>query len=299
MLSFSSRVGQRLVSHSYSANRRLPLAPLASRAASCGGVCPDGALPASFSATKYAAKGREIKLGGSNVYVSGDPAWKSGVVVMHDVFGPNGGDHKALCDGLAAGGHYVVMPDFFEGGSIEPYYLAKKVPEGKKWLQNFGWAHCGPILDHVYEHLSEQGVERTGSIGFCWGAWAVAKACQDPSKMQAGIWCHPSVQVGKELYEGETEHELTEAVKSPTLIMPSPQEPKFYSNGELAQIMDKNGVANDMVYFGDQTHGWVVRGAGFLGKSWEDCGGVKDLNSIVGVQRAVNLALGWYGKHLY
>jgi dienelactone hydrolase len=238
-------------------------------------------------------------LGGSNVYVSGDPAWKSGVVVMHDVFGPNGGDHKALCDGLAAGGHYVVMPDFFEGGSIEPYYLAKKVPEGKKWLQNFGWAHCGPILDHVYKHLSEQGVERTGSIGFCWGAWAVAKACQDPSKMQAGIWCHPSVQVGKELYEGETEHELTEAVKSPTLIMPSPQEPKFYSNGELAQIMDKNGVANDMVYFGDQTHGWVVRGAGFLGKSWEDCGGVKDLNSIVGVQRAVNLALGWYGKHLY
>merc|ERR1712186_99101 len=59
--------------------------------------------------------------------------------------------------------------------------------------------------------------------------------------------CHPSVQVGKELYEGETEHELTEAVRSPTLILPSPQEPTFYRNGELARIMEGNGVANDML----------------------------------------------------
>jgi len=204
-----------------------------------------------------------------------------------------------LCDELAAGGHYVVMPDFFEGGSIEPYYKAKKVADGKVWLKQFNWAHCGGILEHVYLYLHSLGVERTGSIGFCWGAWAVAKACQDPSKMQAGVWCHPSLQVARELYEGETEHELTEHIRSPTLILPSPQEPDFYSNGKLAQILDKNGIANDTVYFGDQTHGWVVRGAGFLGKSWEECGGLKNANSIIGVQRAVNLSLGWYAKHLY
>lgn len=279
--------------------QRAPLAKVLSRAASCGGVCPDGSLPLAYNAPEYVAKGKEFTLGGAKIYASGDPQWKSSVVVMHDVFGPERRDHKALCDALAAGGHYVVMPDFFEGGSIEPFYKAKQIPEGKQWLKKFNWAHCSPILEDVYAHLREKGVERTGSIGFCWGAWAVAKACQDPSKMQAGVWCHPSVQVGKELYEGETEHELTDAVRSPTLICPSPQEKEFYRNGELARIMDKNGVANDMVYFHDQSHGWVVRAAGFLGKSWEDNGGERDLNSIVGVQRAVNLALGFYAKHLY
>lgn len=300
MMSLVSRVSKRhLQGAAAFGHGRSSVAPAFSRAASCGGVCPDGALPLSYNAPEYVGKGKEINLGGANTYVTGDPSWKSSVIVMHDVFGPKRRDHRALCDGLAAGGHYVVMPDFFEGGSIEPYYAAKKVPEGKQWLKKFGWAHCSPILDLVHAHLREQGIERTGSIGFCWGAWAVAKACQDPSKVQAGVWCHPSVQVGKELYEGETEHELTEAVRSPTLIMPSPQEPEFYRNGELAKIMDGNGIANDMVYFHDQSHGWVVRAAGFLGRSWVESGGVSDTHSIIGVQRAVNLALGWYAKHLY
>jgi len=299
MLGLFGRAGKEVVRRSTLAKRSWDVSPLLSRAASCGGVCPDGALPASFDLPDYATKGREIDLGGAKAYVTGDPSWKTGIIVMHDVFGTNGGYHKALCDGLAAGGHYVVMPDFFEGGSIEPFYKAKQVSEGKQWLKQFNWAHCSTILENVDAHIREQGVEKAGTIGFCWGAWAVAKACQDPSKVQAGVWCHPSCQVGKELYEGETEHELTAAVQAPTLILTSPQEPAFYSNGELAKIMDANDISNDSVHFADQTHGWVVRGAGFLGKSWEDCGGVKDVNSIIGVQRAVNLALGWYAKHLY
>nr|ABO47864.1 putative endo-1,3;1,4-beta-glucanase [Alexandrium fundyense] len=266
MLCLFGRAGKGLAHHAPFAKACLPVTSVWSRAASCGGVCPEGALPASFGGVDYGVKGREIDLGGANVYVTGDPSWKSSVIVMHDVFGANGGSHKALCDGLAAGGHYVVMPDFFEGGSIEPYYKAKQVPEGKRWLKKFNWAHCSQILDYVHAHLRERGVERTGSIGFCWGAWAVAKACQDPTKVQAGVWCHPSCQVGKEPYEGETEQELTDAVRSPTLILPSPQEPDFYRNGELAKIMGrKRGHERHTVLFSRIRHmGWVVRAAGFL-----------------------------------
>merc|ERR1711976_99271 len=101
------------------------------------------------------------------------------------------------------------------------------------------------------------------------------------------------------LYEGETEHELTAALQSPTLILPSPQDPEFYRNGELAVIMNENDVPNDMVYFDDQVHGWVVRAAGFLGRSWEACGGEADVHAAVGMNRAVSLALGWYAKHLF
>lgn len=258
--------------------------------------CPAGAWPALAAPEAYEEKGIVFTLEGTRCYASGSPQFGSGVIVMHDVFGPWTGNHKILCDQLAAGGHYVVMPDFYDGGSIQPYYDTNRVPEGKAWLKKFNWKYCSDKLKPVHAHLKENGVSRVGSIGFCWGAWLVAKVCQDPSLVQAGVWCHPSCQVAKELYEGETEHELTAAVKSATLILPSPQEAEFYRNGELAQIMNDKGVPNDMVYFEDQAHGWVVRAAGFLGKSWE---GEINVQAAVGFNRAVNLALGWYAKHLY
>ncbi|CAE8587418.1 unnamed protein product [Polarella glacialis] len=233
--------------------------------------CPPGAWPALAAPKDYIEKGRSISIGGTECYVSGSLMWGTGIIVMHDVFGPHSGNHKGLCDQLAAGGHYVIMPDFFNGGSMEPYYAAKQVTEGKQWLKQFNWAYCSKKLEPVHAHLSENAVSKVGSIGFCWGAWAVAKVCQDPSKVQAGVWAHPSCQVGKELYEGETEHELASAVRAPTLILASPQEPEFYSNGELANIMNCNAIPNDLVFFKDQAHGWVVRAAGFLGRSWEDC----------------------------
>ena len=77
----------------------------------------------------------------------------------------------------------------------------------------------------------EKGITKTGSIGFCWGSWVVAKMTQNRENCQAGVWAHPSVFVAKDLYEGETEQELTERVKAATLVMPSKQEPDFYRNG--------------------------------------------------------------------
>jgi len=260
--------------------------------------CPTGAHPALAAPTSYEEKGSVITLGSTQCYISGSHVFGSGIILMHDVFGPWSGNHKIVCDQLAAGGHLVVMPDFFDGGSIEPFYEAKQVPEGKQWLKKFNWKHCSEKLEPVYAYLKEKAVNRVGSIGFCWGAWLVAKVCQD-SRVQAGVWCHPSLQVAKELYEGETEHELAAAVRSATLILPSPQDAEFYRNGELAKIMSDNGIPNDMVFFEDQAHGWVVRAAGYLGKSWHACGGEDNVKAAIGMNRAVNLALGWYAYHLY
>mmetsp|Transcript_8589 Transcript_8589/g.22157 ORF Transcript_8589/g.22157 Transcript_8589/m.22157 type:complete len:267 (-) Transcript_8589:112-912(-) len=261
-------------------------------------VCPQGALPATFE-NEYQGKGEFHKMGGTDVYIVGDPKWESAIVLMHDVFGAHRGNTKAICDALARGGYYVVMPDFFEHGSIEPFYKSGEIEGGKKWLAKFDWAHCSAILKAVYAHLKEKGIKRTGSVGFCWGAWTVAKACMDPSTMQAGVWFHPSLQVDVVLFQGKTEHELTADVRSPTLICPSSQEAEFYRNGELKEIMNKNGVANDMVYFKEEKHGWMVRGSGPLGTPWEEVDGVKNLRSIIDVQRGVDLTLGFYAKHLF
>jgi len=250
---------------------------------------------------KYVPKGETIEVGGASCYRVGHN-WGTAVVVMHDVFGPDSGGHKQICDRLADGGHYVVMPDFFEGGSVEPYYKAGRVPDGKKWLSKFGWnQHCGPIMEGVYEHLYKDiKVDRCGSIGFCWGAWAVAKTCQDPQKMHAGVWAHPSCQVGHELYGEGDEFELASLVQSPTLILPTPQDEAMYLDGSLTRRMHANCITTDCIYFpAPVTHGFFVRAAGFLGKSWEDCGGQRDMAEYVAVNRGINLSLGWFAKHLF
>jgi len=261
-------------------------------------LCPEGALPASYADEHYKGKGKEVKLGKENAYVTGDIKWGTAVIVCHDVFGPNKGTHHQLCDAIAAGGHYVVMPDFFKTGSIEPFYAAKTVDtEGLKWLKQFNWAHCSSVLESVYAHLKEKNISRIGSIGFCWGSWVVAKMCQNSNHCQAGVWAHPTIFVAKELYEGETEQELSAAVKAPILIMPSKQEPDFYKNGELIEIMAKNGIHSETIKFEDQLHGWVIRGSGWLGEYYKP--GTTDVKAIIGVQRAVNSSLGFYAKHLY
>lgn len=260
-------------------------------------LCPAGALPASYGDDNYKAQGEEVKLGPENAYVAGDTKWESAVIVCHDVFGPNKGTHHQLCDAIAAGGHYVVMPDFFKGGSIEPFYASKTVPKGVEWLAQFNWKHCSTVLESVYAHLKEKGIKRIGSIGFCWGAWVVAKMCQNKEHCQAGVWAHPTIFVAKEIYEGETEQELAAAVKCPILILPSKQEPEFYKNGELIKIMADNGISSETLIFEDQNHGWMIRGSGWLGNYYQK--GTTDQKAIIGVQRAVNASLGFYAKHLY
>jgi len=283
----------------------------------CGGICPESPITDAYSShdsTKgepnfgehYVAKGQTIISGHPAnqhfMYTTGDPSWESAIIIFHDVHGPHGGDHKAICDILASMGFYVVMPDFFKGGSIKPWQDADNEAGGIEWIKEFDWAHCGNILEGpggVYDHLDKMGIRRTGSIGFCWGCWVQVIACQKPEHIQAQVWCHPSLQAGRALFGTETEEELAALTKAPTLMLPSQVEPPRYSDGTLTGIMHENGVAADSILFADQVHGFVTRGAGSFGKSWDGNKGVRDLSSLHAVQRALNLALGWYSKYLF
>jgi len=242
-------------------------------------------------------------IGELDCYVAGEPAGalRAAIVVMYDVYGLNGGHARGVCDELAAAGYYVVMPDFFRGGTIEPFYRAGEPQRGKQWLRQFDWACVGAHLSAVHEHLRSLGIGRVGSIGFCWGAWAVAKACQDPTKVQAGVWCHPSCQVARELYEGETEAELAGALRAPTLVMTGRNDPEIYRDGSLTGVMARNGVPGEAVHFEDMVHGWVTRGAGFLGRDWSATSCLPETDPRVqrDVRRALQLAAGWFAKHLF
>lgn len=270
--------------------------------------CPAGALPKlDVDSNAYDPQGKVIQIHvpaisqAVDCYVIGDPKWQRGIVLFHDVFGPNSGHHRAICDRLAMAGYYVIMPDFYEGGSIEPYYIAQKVADGKQWLKKFDWPQwCGPIMDEVYKYLYDDlQLTKLGCIGFCWGAWLCARASHDKTKMHAAVWMHPSCQVGHELYGEGDERDLTDKIQSPTLIVKTPQDPDMYlPNGELLQILKKNGIPCDGLFFRQQTHGFMTRAAGFLGKSWEACGGKMDLSEHAAVNRGINVTLGWIAKYL-
>jgi dienelactone hydrolase len=238
-------------------------------------------------------------------YVVGDASSKKGIMLMYDVFGFNGGHVKGVCDELASQGFLVVMPDFYfggknpRGGSIEPFYDAGEAKMGKDWLKQFSWDWCGPRVDACVKFMRSKGVAKVGSIGFCWGAWAVARFSADPSVCQAGVWAHPSCQVGHELYGEDDERWLAAQVRAPTLMLPSMHEPDMYRNGSLTEIIEKNGVATETVEFQGMRHGWVTRAAGFLGKSFV-AGGGDEADAAVqrGVREAILLSAKFIHKHL-
>lgn len=74
--------------------------------------CPAGSEPQLD--TTYKGKGQDITYQDLPLYVVGTGHTKA-VLVNYDIFGPNGGRTKQVCDQLADEGYLVVMPDYYHG----------------------------------------------------------------------------------------------------------------------------------------------------------------------------------------
>lgn len=265
------------------------------------GICPKGSLPAVFNISSK-GKGSVINLGDTQAYVTGDPNWKTGLVLVHDIYGW-GGHHRDIADLFAEGGYYVIMPDFFKGGenATEEAWNDGKPQEGAAFLQKFPWSVISPVFDLAINHLKSKGIQKVGTFGFCWGAWVCALASQDYSKVQAVVWYHPTLQADQLLFAGPTVPELGAKVRAPTLSLPSGDEPDYYTNGETMGKMTANGIDNHTYTFKGTHHGYMTRGAGStteLGKSWKQVGGTDSLGSLLVIQRGLNMGLGWFAKYL-
>jgi len=213
------------------------------------GCCPVGSEP-QLAAT-HIPTGKEETIDGLPLYTvgSGDKA----IIFIFDVFGPDAGRTKLICDQLADAGFFVILPDFFRKDPWNSNDFSKIGEFFQKW----NWDVLNKDLENVvYPYLEKRGTKSIGMVGCCWGDYVVVKASAS-GKITAAVGFHPTLN-----YFGPTIEELTEAVKCPQFYMPAGNDPEELKEGGSAEkiLKEKFGEKGRVKTFPDVQHGWVPRG---------------------------------------
>ena len=245
--------------------------------------CPPNAHPALARDESYELRGHVLQLGpggGLSVYVTGDaPRGSPGLLVAHDIFGPDSGRTKQLCDVLARRlGVLVVLPDFFRGDPFFPeaygnsMYSWRSVGESLFDLlircralellfssnKRASWEVVGRDFEDIcIPLLQERGCRKIGVLGFCWGGWFGCHAASN-----ADICCvaafHPSLEPC--FLVGESSAELCAAVNCPVLMITAGEDSANVKSGGLLSnsIAEKSALLEEQSVFEefkDMRHG--------------------------------------------
>jgi len=251
------------------------------------GCCPPGSHGEAVTQV-YEPKGSLQMLGVTECYIVGQG--RSAIVVGTDVFGVESGRTREICDILASSLLVmVVVPVFFStrlpGGldndhaetmistsrenKKSPWWrkmgayvgIACRLPGFIRDLKSHNWEKIGAILNNdVLPYLKQQGVEKIGIMGFCWGAWIAARASTSPDFCcAAGV--HPSTTSICSLLS-EDHNYLCDQVQCPTMILTAKNDDAcLKEDGPIATAMAAKPFGADCVFktFPDMKHGWVNR----------------------------------------
>eukprot|EP00949_MAST-11_sp_MAST-11-sp1_P000376 g376.t1 len=223
--------------------------------------CPPGSWPglAEDNTRDLSGKTQVTASGLVNYVVSGESAADKGVVFIYDVHGFSGGRVKSVCDAVAMAGFHCCMPDVYGKEAGVNDFGGFGSPGGKEFLQKHTWDTLEPKLDESIQILKEKGATKIAAVGFCWGAWVVFKL-STTGKISAGASCHPSIKVGKILFD-EEENDIASKVKCPQLLLPAGNDPdNLKDGGELVGIVRGLGVDCETTEYPEMLHGWVIRG---------------------------------------
>ena len=165
-----------------------------------------------------------------------------------------------MADQIADKGYLVLLPDYYRQDSW-PESKPPGGPDTFEWILQFTWEKVEKdIYSKVLPYLMEKGVTTVGTVGTCWGAWVVLKACTS-DQFRCGVSWHPSFQCAGVF--GEKEEDIAELVKSPQLIMPAGGDlQNVMEDGEILKILRSKpfGEACEHKFFPDVTHGFMTRG---------------------------------------
>mmetsp|Transcript_6910 Transcript_6910/g.14516 ORF Transcript_6910/g.14516 Transcript_6910/m.14516 type:complete len:282 (+) Transcript_6910:201-1046(+) len=210
---------------------------------------------------------------------------KSGIIVFPDVWGmiPR---TKSICDTFAqCGRHQVLMFDPFRGET-----KADHEDDTAGWLASVPYRpNVETDIEACLEYLVDaKGVDRDkiGVHGFCWGAWAIAKASSSGLRFKAAVWAHPSTGIERRAFGGDEEamiHNM--AISLPVLVMPgSNDDARFKNDGEFSEVIRSRG--GKVVDFPDMIHGWTTRGDTSIPEVRRD------------TEKALGLALDYFNERL-
>lgn len=224
-----------------------------------------------------------------------------GLVVYTDVWGFHPQSRiRVVCDALAAHtGLQVISPDCLRGNTVAQHPFGDDFPA---WIRSVPY---NPIvyqdtitcLQYLQQQLRKDAKTTTttppsnetfkfGVIGYCWGAWAMAKSCcSAPSAPPAIPWhcavaIHPSLKPESYAFGGKDPddhlrllHDL--GTHCPCLILAASNDREYFKpaatttsslekeeagGGDaaiLAPLLDNGGK---VIVFPEMLHGWMTRG---------------------------------------
>ncbi|KAH9076446.1 hypothetical protein Ae201684P_010390 [Aphanomyces euteiches] len=131
------------------------------------------------------------------------------------------------------------------------------------WIPNKTFESFLPKINVVVAYfISEHGVAKFGAMGYCMGAWIVAKySATRGNVLLAGISFHPS-WVFEHLFHGEGSGvKIAEQITVPQLILTAGNDVEWIKpGGDVDKILASRGVPSVLREFPDVLHGWVIRG---------------------------------------
>ncbi len=231
--------------------------------------CPENSLPA--VPTTHAVKAEAV--GNTTVFVFDHPSSDVCMLVLPDIFGTDSGRTKELCADLSQS-YKVVLVD------IAPEYISdpsKLDTELSAWILARPFSNLVTKLHQVVDHFrSQHNVKKFAAIGFCWGAWVVAKySAAENSPLMAGISFHPSWAVEQFFHGPGSGAQIASHIRCPQLVLTAGNDKEWLKpGGDVAAILKSKNIPSTFREFPDMVHGWVNRGD------------VKDSATRQGVHRA-------------
>lgn len=158
------------------------------------------------------------------------------------------------------------MPDILRGETMGPD------KNFFKWIAQYPFdALIKGDLDACTEFLlSKQLFSPTsstiGCLGFCWGAWVVAKTLSTPPSedhkwsnlLKCGVGLHPSTHVEASVFKQDEEKMILDIPLPLLLCTAGNDKANLKAGSPLVTHMESKGGKS--VDYPDMVHGWVARG---------------------------------------
>ncbi|KAH9203734.1 dienelactone hydrolase family protein [Leptodontidium sp. 2 PMI_412] len=172
------------------------------------------------------------------------------VLLLSDVFGIFI-NSQLLADDFAANGYLAVLPDLFNGDSMDiGDFEAGKIDIGA-WMGRNGNDSVDPKIETLINHLRKDlGVKQVAGAGYCFGGKYVARFLKD-GKLDTGYSAHPSFTTDDELA----------AIKKPYSISAAENDDLFTADlrHKSETILTKTGQLWQINIFSGVSHGYGIR----------------------------------------
>jgi dienelactone hydrolase len=225
---------------------------------SSSSCCPPGSVEVPCLGPDDAQPKGELMLmikGSLPTYYAAPPTKsKCGIIVYTDVWGLQS-RIQLICDWLASQGNYhVIIADCFRGKTKDDHR-----EDMIKWFQSTPYDTLVAKDTKVcFDFMKSKRVTAVGSMGFCWGAWAIGKSSEAGIPWKVAVTPHPSFGVEKMAFGGD-DVALMQNIKCPLLLLPAGNDVAYVMpESEQVQQLAKNGTKS--IVFQEMKHGWMTLG---------------------------------------